>query len=93
MMASLNFSRTAAATLLALAAAAQAQTKITDPWVRGTVAQQKASGAFMQITAQQGGKLVEVSSPVAGIAEIHEMAMQGDMMRMRALPALELPAG
>jgi copper(I)-binding protein len=47
----------------------------------------------MQITAQQGGKLVEVSSPVAGIAEIHEMAMQGDMMRMRALPALELPAG
>jgi copper(I)-binding protein len=93
MMASLNFSRTAAATLLALAAAAQAQTKITDPWVRGTVAQQKASGAFMQITAPQGGKLVEVSSPVAAIAEIHEMAMQGDMMRMRALPALELPAG
>jgi copper(I)-binding protein len=93
MMLSLSFARTAAAALLALAAAAQAQTTIKDAWVRGTVAQQKASGAFMQITAPQGGKLVEVSTPVAGIAEIHEMAMQGDMMRMRAVPALELPAG
>ncbi len=47
----------------------------------------------MHITSAQGGKLLSVSSPVAGVAEIHEMAMQGDMMRMRAVPALELPAG
>jgi len=78
---------------LSLCAVAHAQVKVTDAWVRGTVAQQKASGAFMQITSPQGGKLLEVSSPVAGVAEIHEMAMQGDMMRMRAVPALELPAG
>ena len=83
----------AAAALCALAGSVWAQTTVKDAWVRGTVAQQKASGAFMQITSTSGGKLLEVSSPVAGVAEIHEMAMQGDMMRMRAVPALELPAG
>ena len=86
-------SRALAAALLAIAGSAWAQTTVKEAWVRGTVAQQRASGAFMQITSVQGGKLIEVNSPVAGVAEIHEMAMQGDMMRMRALPALELPAG
>jgi hypothetical protein len=57
------------------------------------VAQQKATGAFMQLTSMQGGKLVSVKSPVAGVVEIHEMAMQGDVMKMRAIAGLELPAG
>jgi len=82
-----------AATLLALTAPAFAQTTVQDAWVRGTVAQQQASGAFMRITSAQGGKLVAVSSPVAGVAEVHEMAMEGNTMRMRAIPALDLPAG
>ena len=85
--------------LFALAAslsspAAFAQTSVKDPWVRGTVAQQKATGMFAQITSASGGKLVSGSSPVAGIVEIHEMAMEGNVMRMRALAAgLDLPAG
>jgi hypothetical protein len=83
----------AAAALLALATASLAQTTVKDAWVRGTVPQQKASGAFMQITSAQGGKLVAASSPVAGVVEVHEMAMEGTTMRMRAIPALELPAG
>ena len=92
-MMNFTLARAAAAALLALVSAAQAQTTIKDAWVRGTVAQQKASGAFMHITSAQGGKLLSVSTPVAGVAEIHEMAMQGDTMRMRAVPSLELPAG
>ena len=76
-----------------LAAGAQAQVTVKDPWVRGTVAQQKATGAFMQITAVAGGKLVSVTSPMAGVVEIHEMAMDGNVMKMRAVPALDLPAG
>lgn len=92
-MTNIHLKRALAASLLALAGTAFAQTTVKDAWVRGTVAQQKASGAFMHITSAKGGKLLEVSSPVAGVAEIHEMAMQGDMMRMRAVPALELPAG
>lgn len=78
---------------LALAGPAGAQTRVSDAWVRGTVAQQLGTGAFMRITSVQGGKLVAVQSPAARIAEVHEMVMQGDVMAMRAIEALELPAG
>ncbi len=81
-------------TLAVIAAfAVQAQTTIKDPWVRGTVAGQKATGMFAQITSTSGGKLVSAASPVAGVVEIHEMAMDGNVMRMRAVPAVDLPAG
>jgi hypothetical protein len=70
-----------------------AQTTVKEPWVRGTVAQQKATGAFMQLTSAQGGKLVSARSPVAGVVEIHQMAMEGDMMKMRAVASIDLPAG
>ena len=83
----------AIAALLSVSAA-QAQTTVKDAWVRGTVAQQKATGAFAQITAAKGGRLVSAASPLAGVVEIHEMAMEGTTMKMRALPnGLELPAG
>ena len=72
---------------------ALAQTSVKQAWVRGTVAQQKATGAFMQISSVSGGRLLSVSSPAAGVVELHEMAMDGNTMRMRALPALDLPAG
>lgn len=86
--------RLALVALLATTFAAQAQTAVKDPWIRGTVAQQKATGLSAEITSAQGGRLVAVSTPVAGVVEIHEMAMDGTTMRMRALPnGLELPAG
>jgi len=81
------------AALAFASAAASAQTTVKDAWVRGTVAPQKATGAFMQITSAQGGKLVSAQSPLAGVTEVHEMAMDGNVMKMRAVPALELPAG
>ena len=67
--------------------------EVKDAWVRTTVQGQKGTGAFMKITAKEGTRLVGVSTPVAGIAEVHEMKMEGDVMRMRAVPALDLPAG
>jgi copper(I)-binding protein len=76
------------------AAALHAQTvEVKDAWVRATVPGQKASGAFMKITAPQASRLVGVSTPVAGVAEVHEMKMDDGVMKMRALPALDLPAG
>jgi copper(I)-binding protein len=90
-MKTLRFTFLAAMTVAS--AAVSAQTTVKDAWVRGTVAPQKATGAFMQITSAQGGKLVSVQSPVAGVAEVHEMAMDGNVMKMRAMPALDLPAG
>ncbi len=88
--------RTLAASLLALTATAWAQgtVDISDPWVRATVPQQMATGAFMQITSPEGGKLVKASSPVAGVVEVHEMSMDNGVMKMRAIAnGLELPAG
>jgi hypothetical protein len=82
-----------ALTLLALAGAACAQTTVKDPWVRGTVPQQQATGLFARITSAAGGRLVSASSPVARVAEIHEMAMAGNVMKMRAVAGLDLPAG
>ena len=66
---------------------------IKDAWVRSTVPGQMGTGAFMKITAKAGMKLVGVSSPIAGVAEVHEMKMDGDIMKMRAMPVLDLPAG
>jgi copper(I)-binding protein len=67
---------------------------ITNSWVRATVQGQKATGAFMTVTSKENAKLVAVSSPVAGVVEIHEMKMDKDVMKMAALPnGLDLPAG
>ena len=85
--------RTALLATALLSANAWAQVKIEQAWTRATVQGQKATGAFMKITANQPLQLVAVSSPVAGVAEIHEMKMEGNVMKMRALPALDLPAG
>ena len=82
-----------AALLALIAAPAIADITVKDPWVRATVPQQKATGAFMQITAPKAARLVAVQSPVAGVAEIHEMSMSNNVMRMRAIPAIDLPAG
>ncbi|HBH36825.1 MAG TPA: hypothetical protein DDX06_00390 [Curvibacter sp.] len=74
--------------------AAQAQTvEVKDAWARTTVPGQKASGAFMKLTAREGLRLVGASSPVAGVTEVHEMKMEGDIMRMRAVAGLDLPVG
>jgi copper(I)-binding protein len=80
---------------MVLTGGVQAQTvEVKNAWERATVQGQKATGAFMQITAPAATTLIGVSTPVAGVAEIHEMKMDGDVMRMRPLPkGLELPAG
>jgi copper(I)-binding protein len=72
---------------------ALAQVTVLDPWVRATVPNQKASGAFMQVRSSQAARLVGVSTPVAGRAELHEMAMENNTMRMRQVDAIDLPAG
>jgi hypothetical protein len=78
---------------LGLAASAQAQVSVSGAWARGTVEGQRATGAFMQLRSADGAALVGAESPVAGVVEIHEMRMDGNTMRMRAVPRLELPAG
>ena len=78
-----------------LAGIVHAQTvDVKDAWVRTSVQGQKATGAFMKLTAKDGAKLVAASSPVAGVTEVHEMKMEGDIMKMKAVAGgLDLPAG
>jgi len=79
---------------LLTATGASAQVSVKDPWVRATVAAQKSTGAYMQITAPTDSRLIEASSPVAGVVEIHEMRMEGNVMKMRAVDGgIALPAG
>ena len=89
----MNRTLTLAALALCAAVSAQAQVRVDDPWVRTTVPEQKSTGAFMAVTSAQGGKLVSASSPVATSVEVHEMKMEGDIMRMRAVASVALPAG
>lgn len=87
---------TAAIVAALLSAPAWAQTaavKVEGAWARASVQGQKATGAFMRLTAKDGARLVRAESPAAGLAEVHEMKMEGDIMKMRAVPALDLPAG
>ena len=87
-----------AATLMAAFAnvpawAHTATVKVEGAWARASVQGQKGTGAFMRLTAQDGARLVRAESPAAGVTEVHEMKMEGDVMKMRAVPSLELPAG
>jgi copper(I)-binding protein len=84
-----------AALFAGITTAAVAQTvDVKDAWVRTSVQGQSATGAFMTITAREDTRLVGVVSPVAGVAEVHEMKMDGGVMKMRAVEGgLALPAG
>ena len=84
-----------AVTAAAFNVAAQTEAvAVKNAWVRTSVPGQKATGAFMTLTAKDGAKLVGASSPVAGVTEVHEMKMEGDVMKMRAVSGgLDLPAG
>lgn len=67
---------------------------VNNAWVRAAVPGQSATGAFMSITAKENMRLMGVASPVAGVAELHEMKMDGGVMMMRAVEGgLEIPAG
>lgn len=81
--------------LAALPVQAQTAAPVTvdGAWARASVQGQKATGAFMRLTAKDGARLVRAESPAAGVTEVHEMKMEGDVMKMRAVPSLELPAG
>ena len=80
--------------VLALAAApAGADVVVKDAWVRGTVPGQRATGAFMKLESSADSALVAAATPAAKAAEIHTMAEEGGVMKMRAIPSLALPAG
>jgi len=85
------------APVVAEQAAAPAQVhdgiSVQNAWVRPTVGEQDATGAYLTITSQEPMSLVGVATPAAEIAEVHEMKMDGDIMRMRMAERIEMKAG
>ena len=79
---------------LMLAPGAFAQSvKVENAWARATVPGQKTGSVYLDLTSAADTALVAAGSPVAARAELHSMSMDGGVMRMRALPRVELPAG
>ena len=81
---------------LAVAAATSASANVTvsNPWARASVAQQQATGVFMDLqSGRDNAKLLSVTTDAATSAEIHEMRMEDNVMKMRAVPSVSLPSG
>ena len=81
------------AVLVVASGTAAAQVQVKDAWARPALQGQTATGAFMSLMSSDGARLIGASSPVAGVVEIHEMVMEGSVMKMRAIPGLDLPPG
>ena len=78
---------------LAAQSAWAANLSVTDAWARATMPGQKVSGAYMQLQSDADARLVSASSPAVPRVEVHEMKMDGDVMRMREVKSIELPKG
>jgi len=78
---------------LNVVAPGSAPVDVSGVWVRAAVPGQSGTGGFMTLAAGVPLRLVGVATPAAGVAEVHEMKMEGDTMKMRAVPSLALPAG
>jgi copper(I)-binding protein len=76
----------------ACALPAFADVTVSDAWLRSTVPGQKVAGAFMRIVSTSDTALTEVSSPSAKFVEIHEMTKEGNVMKMKAVDRLPVPA-
>jgi copper(I)-binding protein len=68
--------------------------KIEGAYTRATVPGQQVAGGFMKIENKgSADQLVSASSPVAGEVQLHEMAMDGNVMKMRQVKDIAVPAG
>ena len=76
-----------------LGSAAAAQVQVDGAWARPTVAGQAVGGGYLSLRSARADRLLSVSTPAAERVELHTMAMVGDVMQMRQLDALDLPAG
>ena len=69
--------------------------KIDHPFARATPPGAKVAGVFVTVenTGTQPDRLLSVSTPIAGIAELHQMSVDAGVMRMRGVAALEVKPG
>lgn len=69
------------------------QIKVENPYTRATVAGQKVAGGFMKIENKGAAdQLISASSPIAAEMQLHTMSMEGNVMKMREVKAIDVPA-
>lgn len=68
---------------------------LRSPWARATAPGAAVGGGFLQIenAGSQADRLVSASSPISKSVELHSMTMENNVMRMREIEAIDLPAG
>jgi len=81
----------AALSVLATQSAWANPVAVSKVWVRTTVPGQTVAAAYLEITAREAARLVAVRSSISPSVQIHSMQMDGDIMRMREVPSLDLP--
>lgn len=62
-------------------------------WVRIPPPGRDVTAGFVSVTANYNTRLIALSSPEAERIELHTMAMDGDVMRMREVDGFEIRAG
>ena len=68
--------------------------QIDNAYTRATAPGQQVAGGFMKIENKGAAdQLISASSPAAGEVQLHEMAMEGNVMKMRQLKDIPVPAG
>lgn len=69
--------------------------EIDTPWARASVGTSRPSAAYVTIrnTGERPDRLIGVRTPVTGHTEVHAMAHEGGVMKMRPAGPLEIPAG
>lgn len=69
--------------------------QIHQGYARATVPGQTSGGAYLSLenNGKAGDALIAVRSPAAKSVEIHTMSMEGNVMRMREVPRIDLAAG
>ena len=73
--------------------AQNAPVTVSAPWARATAGGQTTGAAYLTLLSPLPDQLTGASTPAADTAEVHENVMDGAVMRMRPIPALDLPAG
>jgi periplasmic copper chaperone A len=67
--------------------------KIEHAYTRATAPGQQAAGGFLKIENKGAAdQLISASSPIAGDVQLHEMAMDGNVMKMRQVKDIPVPA-
>jgi len=78
---------------IAAAAAQGGGVQVQSAWARATPGDAQTAAVYVTLLAKTGDRLVGISTPAAQNAELHTMTMDGNVMKMRQVDAIDLPAG